>query len=183
MFTTPRPRAQRAALNRRPREFCGARCRQAAHRRELRDRGKVSGPDTKGQFRDATKSADPRAVEAPIVHLLGSGCPLEGPRARSGDCRQNHPKRTWRRHAPFSSRKVTTMAKSLKVREAIKLLRKPGSRLVLTNNAGAREFFVVPGGKVTEKSAKRILSLRACRSVDRGLWVETAQSWALTPDN
>jgi hypothetical protein len=92
-----------------------------------------------------------------------------------------------RRH--FFSKGKTTMAqreKSLKASEAIRLLRKPGSRLVLTNGNGdgaRREFFVVPGGKVTEKSAKRILALRACHPIDRGLWVETAQSWALTPNN
>jgi hypothetical protein len=64
--------------SRRPRAFCGDRCRQAAHRRELRDRMEVSGPDTKGQFRDSTKSVDPRTVEARITHLLGSGAHWRG---------------------------------------------------------------------------------------------------------
>jgi hypothetical protein len=73
--------------------------------------------------------------------------------------------------------------KSLRSGEAIKLLRRPGARLVLTNGAHGREFFVIPGGKVTEGAARKILALRACRPVDRGLWLETAQSWALTPGN
>jgi hypothetical protein len=71
--------------------------------------------------------------------------------------------------------------KSLKPSEAIRLLRKPGSRLILTNTARGREFYVVPGGKVTERAAKKILGLRALRPIDPGLWLETAQSWALTP--
>ena len=70
--------------------------------------------------------------------------------------------------------------KSLKVSEAIRALRKPGSRLVLTNNDGKRDFRIVPGeSKVTEKSAKKILCLRACRPYDAGLLPEFPQSWTL----
>ena len=71
---------------------------------------------------------------------------------------------------------------SLKPREAVKLLRKPGARLVLTNGARGREFFVIPGGKITEGSARKILAMRACRPIDPGLWIEMSQSWTLTAD-
>jgi hypothetical protein len=74
-------------------------------------------------------------------------------------------------------------AKSLKVSEALKLLRKPQSRLILTNNARGREFCIVPGGRVTERTAQKILALGACRPADPGLWAETAQSWSLIPDD
>jgi hypothetical protein len=64
--------------SRRPRAFCGDRCRQAAHRREIRDRIGISGPNTKGEFRDSPKSVDPRTVDAQIAHLLGSGAHWRG---------------------------------------------------------------------------------------------------------
>lgn len=70
--------------------------------------------------------------------------------------------------------------RSLKVGEAIKALSKPGSRLVLTNNDGRRDFCIFPGGsKVTEKSAEKILCLRVCRVCDSGLLPEVPQSWTL----
>jgi hypothetical protein len=65
--------------SRRPREFCGDRCRQTAHRRGLRDGVKVKGPNTRGQFRDGAKSTDPRTLDTPIRHLLAAGAHWKGP--------------------------------------------------------------------------------------------------------
>ena len=64
--------------DRRPREFCSDRCRQTAHRHEIRDRAKVEGPNTRGEFRDRSKSADPATIDAPIQHLLGRGARWRG---------------------------------------------------------------------------------------------------------
>jgi hypothetical protein len=71
--------------------------------------------------------------------------------------------------------------KSLKLDVALQLLRRSGTRLVLTHTESGPEYRVDPGGgRVTEKTAKRILSFRACRPLDAGLLPETAQSWTLS---
>ena len=63
---------------RRPRRFCGDKCRQAAHRQQFRDSAETTRPTTHGQFRDSLSPADPSTIEAPIRHLLGSGAKWKG---------------------------------------------------------------------------------------------------------
>jgi hypothetical protein len=68
---------------------------------------------------------------------------------------------------------------ALTFERAMKLLRKPGYTLVQTNTKHGREFSVVPGGRVTDMTARRLLQHRTCHPVDRGLFPAVPQSWSL----
>jgi hypothetical protein len=60
--------------------------------------------------------------------------------------------------------------KNLNERIALDLLRKPGHLLCLLHTKTGRDFFVVPGGPVTEAVARKILTrlrLRPTRRVER----------------
>ena len=60
---------------------------------------------------------------------------------------------------------------------ALDLLRKPGHLLTKTG----RDFFIVPGGSVTETFARRILERPDMQPQDCGLLEGHAQSWRLGP--
>jgi hypothetical protein len=76
-----------------------------------------------------------------------------------------------------SSRHMTTR---LDYRDALRLMSKPGHRLTQTNGRRGAEYFVVPGGPVTDATARRILDHSLCRKDDAGLFPEAPQSWVLT---
>jgi hypothetical protein len=73
-----------------------------------------------------------------------------------------------------SSRHMT-----LKYPDALCLMFKPGHRLTQTNGRHGPEYFVVPGGSVTDATARRILDHSLCRKDDPGLFPEAPQSWSL----
>ena len=65
---------------------------------------------------------------------------------------------------------------------ALRLMFKPGHKLARTNVGSRAEYFVVPGGPVSEAVAKRILGHTLCREDDRGLFSDTSQSWSFRTD-
>jgi hypothetical protein len=89
MSTTSRRRLQRGRLSQlptcrhcgnpirisshRPRQFCGAKCRQAHYRDQFRNAADPRGPAVPDQFRDAPSGLGSAAIPAKIQHLLGSG--------------------------------------------------------------------------------------------------------------
>jgi hypothetical protein len=73
-----------------------------------------------------------------------------------------------------SSRHMT-----LKYRDALRLMSKPGHKLTQTNGRRGPEYFVVPGGSVTDATARRILDHSLCHKDDPGLFPEAPQSWSL----
>ena len=64
---------------------------------------------------------------------------------------------------------------------ARELLLRPGHLLQEVKTNKKVEFFITPGGPVSEAVAKRLLALPYCRAVDAGLFSETPQSWTLSP--
>ena len=72
--------------------------------------------------------------------------------------------------------------RTLDLDEATGLLRRPGCVLVeMKTNASkfGRQFFVVPGGPVTDEVAKKILVHPLCHEVDAGLFRGIPQSYSL----
>jgi hypothetical protein len=63
--------------------------------------------------------------------------------------------------------------------DALRLMFKPGHKLIQTNGRRGAEYFVVPGGSVTDATARRILDHSLCRKDDPGLFPEAPQSWSL----
>ena len=59
-----------------------------------------------------------------------------------------------------------------KYRDALRLMSKPGHKLTQTNGRHGPEYFVVPGGPVTDATARRILDHSLCRKDDAGLFPE-----------
>jgi hypothetical protein len=59
---------------------------------------------------------------------------------------------------------------------------KPGRKLARTNSGSRIDYFVVPGGPVSEATAKQIINHTLCREDDRGLLAETPQSWSFRTD-
>lgn len=68
---------------------------------------------------------------------------------------------------------------TLNYRDALRLMFKPVHRLTQTNGRRGPEYFVVPGGPVTDATARRILDHSLCRKDDPGLFPEAPQSWSL----
>jgi hypothetical protein len=64
---------------------------------------------------------------------------------------------------------------------ALDLLRKPGHLLCLMHTKTGQEFFVVPGGPVTETVARKILERPDVQPFDSGLLRGHPQSWKLGP--
>ena len=74
------------------------------------------------------------------------------------------------------------MAGTLNFDEAIDRLRRPGCVLVemkTHDSKFGRQFFVVPGGPVTDEVAKKILAHPLCHEVDPGLFKNIPQSYSL----
>lgn len=67
----------------------------------------------------------------------------------------------------------------IKLDRARELLFRTGYLLQKVKSNKKVDFFITPGGPVTEAVAKRILQHPCCREVDAGLFPEIAQSWTL----
>ena len=66
--------------------------------------------------------------------------------------------------------------------EATERLRQPGCVLVdmkAPNTRFGRQFFVIPGGPVSDEVAKKILAHPLCHEVDSGLFPGIPQSYSL----
>jgi len=63
---------------------------------------------------------------------------------------------------------------------ALRLLKQPGARLVLTHTSKQRIYRIEPyGGSIGEKLAQRIINRSDMRPLDGGLLPGCAQSWCL----
>ena len=74
------------------------------------------------------------------------------------------------------------MQATLNFNKAIERLRQPGCVLVdmkAPNTEFGRQFFVVPGGPVTDEMAQKILAHPLCHEVDNGLFPGIPQSYSL----
>jgi hypothetical protein len=69
-----------------------------------------------------------------------------------------------------------TRRASISMRAALKLLRRPNARLVLTTTKGRAKYHIA-GGRVSVGTAKRILGRRDIVVEDAGLFVDHPQSW------
>lgn len=68
------------------------------------------------------------------------------------------------------------------LREAIRLLCKPGHRLCSAHTKNSRAFFIEPsGGTVNEAVAQKIISRPDIWPDDAGLLADCPQSWRLGP--
>lgn len=66
--------------------------------------------------------------------------------------------------------------------KATELLRRPGYRLMQMKNNNAKhghDFYIVPGGAISEENARKILEHPYCRKFDDGLFPGNPQSWTL----
>ena len=62
---------------------------------------------------------------------------------------------------------------------ALRRMFKPGSKLARTNSAKRTEYEIIPGGSVSEATARQIIAHTLCREDDCGLLAETPQTWSL----
>jgi hypothetical protein len=72
-------------------------------------------------------------------------------------------------------------APNLNERVALDLLRQPGHLLCLLHTRAGRDFFVMPGGPVSEAVAQKILERPDVQPFDSGLLEGHPQSWRLGP--
>jgi hypothetical protein len=68
---------------------------------------------------------------------------------------------------------------SLSYLNAINLMEQPDTLLMIMHNTNGDEYFLVPGGRVTKDTAKKILARPDVVPFDQGLFPEIAQSWVL----
>jgi hypothetical protein len=76
--------------------------------------------------------------------------------------------------------------KTIPFNRATELLRQPDHLLVeMKSNTTKRghEFFIVPGGSITDETAKQLLEHPLCHEVDPGLFPGLSQSWTLYSGN
>jgi hypothetical protein len=82
-----------------------------------------------------------------------------------------------RRHRPTSTPKPKVYTMSLD--DALAALRQPDHLLVVLHGKARPEWFVMPGGPVTEQTARRILERPDVQPHDTGLLPGHPQSWRL----
>jgi hypothetical protein len=82
-----------------------------------------------------------------------------------------------RRHRPAPPPKPKVRTISLAV--ALEALRRPDHLLVVLHGKSKPEWFVMPGGPVTEPTARRILERPDVQPHDTGLLPGHPQSWRL----
>jgi hypothetical protein len=77
---------------------------------------------------------------------------------------------------------MTARPKTMPYAKATDLLRQPGFLLMQFNSNNVkrgREYYVVPGGRVTDDVAEKILQHPLIHEVDGGLFPGHPQSWSL----
>jgi len=80
-----------------------------------------------------------------------------------------------RRPTPAPKPKVYTMP----LERAVEALRQPDHLLVVFHGKAEPEWFVMPGGRVTEQTARKILERPDVQPHDSGLLPGHPQSWRL----
>jgi hypothetical protein len=77
-------------------------------------------------------------------------------------------------------RKHTRRGGTLQLSNAVNLMRLPEHKLVLMHtNSGRMEFYVIPGGPVSQRDAELIISRPDVQPFDSGLLPGHPQSWKL----
>lgn len=68
---------------------------------------------------------------------------------------------------------------ALRLRQAVELLHRTDTRLMLMHTNAGDEFYIVPGGRVDARDAQKILERPDVRSFDDGLFPGHAQQWRI----
>jgi len=76
---------------------------------------------------------------------------------------------------------MSSALKLIAFKVATEMLRQPGCILIemKTKTRDGHEFYIVPGGPVSEETAQKILEHPLCHKVDSGLFPGISQSWSL----
>jgi hypothetical protein len=69
---------------------------------------------------------------------------------------------------------------ALRLRQAVELLHRTGTRLMLMHGRDGNEFYIVPGGRLDARDALKILERPDVRSFDDGLFPGHSQQWRIT---
>jgi hypothetical protein len=67
----------------------------------------------------------------------------------------------------------------LRLRQAVELLHRADTRLMVMHSRDGDEFYVVPGGRVDARDALKILERPDVRSFDDGLFPGHSQQWRI----
>lgn len=68
---------------------------------------------------------------------------------------------------------------ALRLRQAIELLHRADTRLMLMHTRDGQEFYIVPGGRVDARDAQKILERPDVQSFDDGLFPGHPQQWRM----
>ena len=69
---------------------------------------------------------------------------------------------------------------ALRLRKALDLLHRPGTRLMVMHGHDGDEFYVVPGGRLDARDALKILESPDIKSFDDGLFPGQPQQWRMS---
>jgi hypothetical protein len=69
---------------------------------------------------------------------------------------------------------------ALRLRQAIELLHRTGTRMMLMHGRDGDEFYIVPGGRVDARDALKILERPDVRSFDDGSFPGHSQQWRIS---
>jgi len=68
---------------------------------------------------------------------------------------------------------------ALRLRQAVELLHRTDTRLMLMHGRDGDEFYIVPGGRVDSRDAQKILERPDMKSFDDGLFPGQPQQWRM----
>jgi hypothetical protein len=69
---------------------------------------------------------------------------------------------------------------TLRLKQAVDLLQRHDTRLMIMHGPAGDEFYVVPGGMLESRDALKILARPDMRSFDDGLFPGHAQQWRIS---
>lgn len=72
-----------------------------------------------------------------------------------------------------------TKTHTLRLKQAVDLLHRAGTRLVVMHGRDGDEFYLVPGGRLDARDALKILERPDIRSFDDGLFPGHTQQWRM----
>jgi hypothetical protein len=76
--------------------------------------------------------------------------------------------------------KAKTKNPTLRLRQAVDLLQRPDTRLMVMHGRDGDEFYIVPGGRLDARDALKILERPDVRSFDDGLFPGHTQQWRIS---
>jgi hypothetical protein len=69
---------------------------------------------------------------------------------------------------------------ALRLRQAVELLHRTDTRMMLMHGRDGDEFYIVPGGRLDARDALKILERADVRSFDDGLFPGHSQQWRMS---